>query len=89
VVSVRNDVGDVERGAEVSRDARAQVEVDRCISGGEGLGRGPLLLDENAKDPSVLLGSELDIDELRSMGQGNGLDNAHKRVAVDSLKCRA
>jgi hypothetical protein len=37
----------------------------------------------------MLLGSKLDIDEFRSMGHGNGLDNAQQRVAIDPLKCRA
>jgi len=86
---VRNDVGNVERRAEVSRDACAQVEIDGRIPRGQTLGRGAVLFDENAKDPSVLLASELEIDELSSVGQGNGLDNAHERIAVDSLECRA
>ena len=86
LVGVGDEVGDVERGAEVARDVGAELEVDGRVARGQVAGRRAGLLHEDAQDPAAPLGLELDVDHLGPMRVHDRLDHALERVAVDAVQ---
>ena len=87
VVAVRDEVRDVERGAQVAGDAGAEVEIDRGVARvGVRVGAAELL-DEDAKDPAAGLALELEIDHLRAVRARDRIDR-RRRDASRSMGLR-
>ena len=83
LVGVGDEVDDVERGAQVTRDVRAELEVDRRLARRQRLSCGAGLLDEHAEHPAAALGPEFDVDHLGPVRVHDRLENAQERGAID------
>src|SRR5580658_6773661 len=88
LVGVLDEVRHVERGAEVARHVRAELEVHGGVASGQVLPRRPRALDADAKHPAAALRPEFDVDHLGTVRAHDRIHDAIERDAIDSVKFR-
>ena len=86
---MRDEVRHVERGAQVARDAGAELEIDGGVARVGVRVRAPELLDEDPKHPAAGLALELEVDHLRAVRAHDRIDHGVETRAVDGVEAGA